>query len=469
MKNSKQLLITVFSSLAIVASAQFSSTSPGGAAAQYNLGSVGIAGGTFPLTNPPKLYVNGHFQFESNVSGDGKSRFHLNRVNNSSYESLLSFDNNGAYEWLLGTDNDGTGNFKMFSPNGSILTVLPATGNVGIGGTTTTGTSPTAKLSVNGDFLVSSSGTSGAPYIQHSTGFSSATAPEYTWYGYSLNSAATGVFHPNPGNIIGFTTGGVEAMRIGNGTNPYVGIGNASPIYPLDVTGMVNSSSMFRSTGTGGNYLLMGWNSSNNVIQSAGSALLVNYGGQDVAICTGASGVVSTGKNAEIGFPIRDLTTSLNIMAATTTSGLKIWNSTATRPVFDVENTGQTFIGAGRQTANGYPNAMLSVNGDVVVGTSSAANIYVTQTNWSDFVFDKEYKLMDLDKLEAFYKENHHLPEVPTTAEIQKNGNNLGQTDAVLLQKIEENTLYIVELKKQLESQRELMNALKKKVEGNNK
>ncbi len=111
-----------------------------------------------------------------------------------------------------------------------------------------------------------------------------------------------------------------------------------------------------------------------------------------------------------------------------------------------------------------HSSALLQVKGDVVVGAGSAANLFVTQTGWADFVFDNNYKLMPLNEVEKFYKTNHHLPNVPTQKDIQEQGNNLGQTDVVLLQKIEENTLYIVELKKQLETQQKLIEELAKKI-----
>jgi hypothetical protein len=138
------------------------------------------------------------------------------------------------------------------------------------------------------------------------------------------------------------------------------------------------------------------------------------------------------------------------------------WNLGITTPY-----KGQVIIGQKTQDANAgnHNTALLEVNGDVVVGANGSANLWLSQTNWADFVFDENYKLMPLNEVENFYKENHHLPSVPTTKEVQANGNNLGQTDAVLLQKIEENTLYIVELKKQLDLQEKLIEELSKKLQ----
>ena len=131
-------------------------------------------------------------------------------------------------------------------------------------------------------------------------------------------------------------------------------------------------------------------------------------------------------------------------------------------------NSGQVYIGNQKQTTatGSHASALLSVSGDVVVGNlAGTAGIYLNQSNWADFVFDKNYTLMPLTDVEHFYKENHHLPNVPTTKEIQEKGNNLGQTDAILLQKIEESMLYIVELKNQLEAQQKQSETQQKLIE----
>ncbi|HTA63257.1 MAG TPA: hypothetical protein VK835_12405 [Bacteroidia bacterium] len=128
--------------------------------------------------------------------------------------------------------------------------------------------------------------------------------------------------------------------------------------------------------------------------------------------------------------------------------------------------TGQVRIGIRKPNSGYHDGSMLSVDGDI---TTTA--VYVTDPTgtlkWSDFVFDATYKLMPLNELEAFYKQNHHLPSVPTTKEVQENGNNLAETDAVLLQKIEELTLYVVQQQKTLEQQQKEIAELKKKL--NNK
>lgn len=76
----------------------------------------------------------------------------------------------------------------------------------------------------------------------------------------------------------------------------------------------------------------------------------------------------------------------------------------------------------------------------------------MTSADWADYVFEKDYKVMSLEAVEAFVKENKHLPNVPTTSEMMSNGNDLMKTDAKLLEKIEELTLYMIEMNKEIKA-----------------
>jgi hypothetical protein len=69
---------------------------------------------------------------------------------------------------------------------------------------------------------------------------------------------------------------------------------------------------------------------------------------------------------------------------------------------------------------------------------------------WADFVFDKNYKLRPLSEVETYIKANNHLPEIPSTADVNKNGIDLAETQALLLQKVEELTLYVIEQNKKV-------------------
>jgi hypothetical protein len=84
-----------------------------------------------------------------------------------------------------------------------------------------------------------------------------------------------------------------------------------------------------------------------------------------------------------------------------------------------------------------------------VNGTIKARGIVVTNTGWSDFVFKKGYNLKPIAEVEKFIKTKKHLEGIPTAKEVAKNGVSLGDMQAKLLQKVEELTLYIIELKRE--------------------
>jgi hypothetical protein len=85
-----------------------------------------------------------------------------------------------------------------------------------------------------------------------------------------------------------------------------------------------------------------------------------------------------------------------------------------------------------------------------------------TGVNWADFVFDESYELKPLEEVETFISKNKHLPDVPSAAQVNKDGIDMAQMDATLLQKIEELTLYMIELKKENAQLRKDINALRK-------
>lgn len=106
----------------------------------------------------------------------------------------------------------------------------------------------------------------------------------------------------------------------------------------------------------------------------------------------------------------------------------------------------------------------LGLNGNVGIGTTNpgpyrlavegkigAREIKVTLANpWADYVFNKNYKLKPLSELEQFIQKNKHLPGISSAKEVKENGGiDLGQMNLKLLEKVEELTLYVIELKKE--------------------
>jgi hypothetical protein len=92
------------------------------------------------------------------------------------------------------------------------------------------------------------------------------------------------------------------------------------------------------------------------------------------------------------------------------------------------------------------PQSRLAVN-----GTITAQRVKVTATGWADFVFDKDYQLPSLKETAAYIAANKHLPGVPTEKEIEKDGQDVGEMNKVLLQKVEELTLQLIKLQQQVD------------------
>ena len=91
------------------------------------------------------------------------------------------------------------------------------------------------------------------------------------------------------------------------------------------------------------------------------------------------------------------------------------------------------------------PQYMLDVRGN-----AHFCKVEVKTQTWCDYVFADDYQLPDLQELEKFVKQNRHLPGVPSEAEVLKNGIDLGAMNIILLEKVEELTLIIIEQNKRL-------------------
>lgn len=93
-------------------------------------------------------------------------------------------------------------------------------------------------------------------------------------------------------------------------------------------------------------------------------------------------------------------------------------------------------VGIGTAT----PSEKLSVNGNI-----RAKEVKVETVNWPDYVFQPNYELLKLSDVKAYIDQYHHLPDLPSAAQVEKDGISLGEINAKLLRKIEELTLHLIE------------------------
>lgn len=194
----------------------------------------------------------------------------------------------------------------------------------------------------------------------------------------------------------------------------------------------------------------------------------------DVEIAKGG-GFVSTGNYLEVGSPTRNSSIASNIFASgnrvgqvikTNHSGpngstfynTKLFVNKAATHALSVFNTDTSAAGVENFVVYGDGRAAFGTNyvpsgyRMAVFGKILSEEVVVElRASWPDYVFKKEYKLLPLAELDKFVKKESHLPEVPSAEQVEQSGIELAKLNTVLLKKVEELTLYVIELNKQVE------------------
>ena len=257
-----------------------------------------------------------------------------------------------------------------------------------------------------------------------------------------------------------------------------VGIGTFAPTAKLDVVGKIKAENLQLTTGFNTGYLLVSDNQGN---ASWVDPTTVNAGAW---IRNGNNIYVGTDKKIGIGIetPAEPLHVSGNVLvtgaikgghndwqslnlygntSATDGARIMIGNSSAANggfiKMFAVGTTGKI------EFSNQNTVVMaIKANNDIVVGNpTQPSNMFVNgeinanlvrvnTQEWYDCVFDKDYKLQPLSVVEAFINQHKHLPEIPSEAEVKADGIDVAQMNALLLKKVEELTLYVIELEKRV-------------------
>jgi len=337
------------------------------------------------------LFTQGASDTATGYLGTGGST-----VNNS------SFKNN----FVVGTQNNTP---LVLNTNDTERMRIDALGNVGIGTS-----DPTQTLDVNGSirsrtmgFKLADETTTAGLLIMHKdiTGSGTDRSP---------------VLFAETGNQLSFMTNGRAEERMVIDLSGNVGIGTPNPKSKLHISG---GSADWNETIQGlsiGSIHLDPENWTNNF----GNA--ITFGASDY----------SSGENAQAGIYVRSDGSYGTKMYFSTSNSYTEGSKTA----MSIDHNGKVGIG----TTN--PNHKLEV-----IGTIKANILKSNAYTWSDFVFESEYKLPTLRDVENHIKEKGHLKDIPSASEVQKNGINLGEMDAKLLQKVEELTLYTIDQQKEIE------------------
>lgn len=130
------------------------------------------------------------------------------------------------------------------------------------------------------------------------------------------------------------------------------------------------------------------------------------------------------------------------------------YNGTTYVPYFRLDKNGN--LGLSTIPVSTYK---LSLNGSI------RAKEIVVESGWADYVFKDDYNLMPIADLKDFISKHDRLPGMPTAEEVQKNGVGLADTTQKLVSKVEELTLYVIELKEQNESLKKELHDLKRQYQ----
>ena len=280
----------------------------------------------------------------------------------------------------------------------------------------------------------------------HNTVYQSGTVgTETVAFGFLAGNVATGWSNSFIGIGSGvLTTTGNNNVMVGYATGAYNASGSQNTF--------LGSASGYKSI------------ASNNVFVGSGSGYGVISGGQNTFLGaeSGHNNVVGTG-NIFLGYSAGANEPGSN--------KLYIHNSNTPYPLIygdfstpkltingELKSTGLVTIGTTNKKPEGY---MLAVDGKAIVEEL----VVELEGQWPDYVFEEGYKLPSLAETEKYIREHKHLPGVPTAEEVKANGLNLGESNAILLKKVEELTLLLIAQQKTIEDQQKIVERQQKQID----
>jgi len=341
---------------------------------------------------------------------------------------------------------------------------FPSSGNVGIGTT-----SPSVELEVkstsgsNSEIHINTTSDGGLSILRFQD------AGTATW-GFLSNYPQSDKF-----SLHNYQTG---SQAIVLNSSSYMGIGTTNPVSLLDVNGdiAIKFGNVLRVNVPDGNSGNWTTTSNRTILKTGWQSGLGDFVDFKVPGALDNTAVIRFTNQGRFGIGTSSPSAELEVKSNGNTDAEIHINATANgdQSIIRFQDAGQStwgflsnYPGTGTFSLYNYMtnnNTMVfNSSNQVGIGTTSmgthklavegsigAREIKVEATGWSDFVFENDYKLRTLEEVEQHIKENGHLPEIPSEEEIIENGINLGEMDAKILQKVEELTLYVIDMNKRV-------------------
>lgn len=231
----------------------------------------------------------------------------------------------------------------------------------------------------------------------------------------------------------------------------FVGIGTANPTRNLDVVGAAKIATHLWANGSLSIGADMNTFSKLNIVNTNRTAVIQ------------ASTVGNTKPYQRLMFFEYDNADTKILEVQNTTGGytafslksngeMDIHNGTA--PIFHLGTDGKLALGNGTmQTFQVEANGMIR-----------GRRMKLDLDTWADYVFDENYRLMPLSEVETFVKKEKHLPNVPSEQELKADGADVMELNRILMEKVEELTLYLIQQNKNTEELKLQLETLQAKL-----
>lgn len=313
----------------------------------------------------------------------------------------------------FGTSSGGSNKLHFVTGGTRRLTVLPSSGNVGIGIQ-----NPTAQLHVKG---------ANSTPMQIESATSSNTMEYLTANvkkGYTMVNGTDMEFGTIDGNSAKLHLVTYGARQLTVQPNGKVGIGTQAPAATLHVKSANSTTNMLR-------------------LESGAASNLISFYTKPTP-----SGPVII--KADMGVNLHDW--DIRMASDNLSGSINLATANPTDPMTATGNINLVTRGANRLTVFANGNVGIGTASDdfklSVNGTIRSKEVRV-ESGWADYVFDEGYRLRPLAEVEQFIQANKHLPDVTPAADIQKDGLQVAKQMTEMMQKVEELTLYVIQLDKE--------------------